>query len=61
MIQILDLIAGRCDAILADVGSTIDYMATDVGTMFLSLVLLSLEEFLAMVLVELLEKKILIF
>ena len=27
----LDLIAGRCDAILADVGSTIDYMATDVG------------------------------
>ena len=28
----LDLIAGRCDAILADVGSTIDYMATDVGT-----------------------------
>jgi len=28
----LDLIAGRCDAILADVGSTIDYMASDVGT-----------------------------
>ena len=28
----LDLIAGRCDAILADVGSTIDYMETDVGT-----------------------------
>ena len=27
----LDLIAGRCDAILADVGSTIDYMSTDVG------------------------------
>ena len=27
----LDLVAGRCDAILADVGSTIDYMATDVG------------------------------
>ena len=28
----LDLVAGRCDAILADVGSTIDYMATDVGS-----------------------------
>jgi len=27
----LDLVAGRCDAILADVGSTIDYMSTDVG------------------------------
>ena len=27
----LDLLAGRCDAILADVGSTIDYMSTDVG------------------------------
>ena len=27
----LDLISGRCDAVLADVGSTIDYMASDSG------------------------------
>ena len=49
----LDLAAGRCDAILADVGSIIDFMESDGGVDVALLDQLFLEEYLVMVLVEL--------
>ena len=53
----LDLAAGRCDAVLADVGSIIDFMESDGVLTLHLLVQLFLVESSVMVLVEQLEKK----